>query len=97
MLAFGHQYLQWQVESHAGCGLHQRRAGFGAAEYEQLGVGHGQADLGGFAAVVHHGEQHDPLGLQKVSESCDGLLDRMMALLGNDPVVGGHGELLAHR
>jgi hypothetical protein len=56
--------FEWKVERGGRSGEHDRRAGFGAAENEQLGGQHGHADFGGFAAVVDEREEHHAFGLQ---------------------------------
>jgi hypothetical protein len=63
--SFGDQDFEGEIQRGAGRGEHQRRAGLGIAEDQQLGAWHFQAGAGGFAAVVDDGEEFDASSFQE--------------------------------
>jgi hypothetical protein len=95
------EYLQWQVESDAWSGKHERRSCFGTAEYRQFGGGHFDSHFRGFTAVVDDNKEGDAFRLQKAFKFVDRLVDGVIA--GNfhyaihfvSLVVGRCGRLLA--
>ena len=94
-LVLGHQDLEGQVEGGAGGRKHERGAGGGISEDEELGVGHGEAGFGGFSTVVDHGEEGDALRFERGAEAGHGFRHAVGAGDGGDAVGWGlvHGTL----
>jgi len=86
---FGDEDFEGEIDGAGGGGLHDGGAAFGIAEDEELGVGHGEAGLLGFAAVVDEGEDGDIFGLEDGFEFFDGGVDGVIAGDGDDAVGGG--------
>ena len=74
-----------------GGGEHDGGAGFGVAEDQELGGGHGEAGGEGFAGVVDEGEELDAFGGEEGLEAGDGLVDGVGGEAGLHSV--GHGGL----
>ena len=81
---FGDEDLEWQIDGDAGGDEHDWRSGFGAAENQELGVGHAHANFLSFAAVIDEGEEGDGFCGQVV----------LQLLIQFRPPCGGSGILM---
>jgi len=61
---FPHENFKRQIDGYARSGEHERRAGFGAAEDQQLCRTHLHTRFVGLSAVVDQGEEGDAFGFQ---------------------------------
>ena len=76
--------FEWEVDCGQRRGQHERRAAFWAAEDEELGRGHVEADFFGFAAVVYTGEDLYVFGAEEGLEAVQGFRDGVGTGVGDD-------------
>ena len=90
LILFPNQKLEGQVDGDGGGGEHEGACSLGAAENQQLGGTHFHADFFRFSPGIDERVQVDSLGLEKVLDFLNGLIevdDAFDSDLGHDVLL----------